>query len=61
MDFSRKARMVSHKATTEVPSSKTYFYAVSRDCVRLAFLIAALNDLNIMTCDIGNAYLNKYG
>jgi Reverse transcriptase (RNA-dependent DNA polymerase) len=31
---------------------------VSRDSVRLAFLIAALNDLDILYCDIGNAYLN---
>jgi Reverse transcriptase (RNA-dependent DNA polymerase) len=30
---------------------------VSRDSVRLAFLIAALNDLNIMAYDVGNAYL----
>ena len=26
--------------------------------MKIAFLIAALNDLDIMTCDIGNAYLN---
>jgi Reverse transcriptase (RNA-dependent DNA polymerase) len=26
--------------------------------VRLAFLIAALNDLDIMACDVRNAYLN---
>ena len=26
--------------------------------MRLAFLLAALNDLDIMACDIGNAYLN---
>jgi hypothetical protein len=31
---------------------------VSRDSVRLAFLIAALNDLEIIACDVGNAYRN---
>ena len=28
------------------------------DFVRIMFLVAALNDLNIKMCDIGNAYLN---
>jgi hypothetical protein len=36
----------------------TYSSVVSRDSVRIMFLIAALNDLNIKMCDIGNAYLN---
>ena len=31
---------------------------LSRDSVRLAFLIAALNDIDIMSCDLENAYLN---
>jgi hypothetical protein len=31
---------------------------VSRESVRIAFLIAALNDLDIMTADISGAYLN---
>ena len=31
---------------------------MSRESVRLAFLIAALNDLNIFVADIGNAYIN---
>ena len=43
---------------TNAPSSITYSSVVSRDSVRLAFLIAELNGLDIMTCDIGNAYLN---
>ena len=32
--------------------------AVSRDSVRIASLVAALNDLDVFDCDIGNAYLN---
>ena len=31
---------------------------VARDTVCITFLNAALNNLDIMSCDIGNAYLN---
>jgi hypothetical protein len=58
MDFSRKARFVAGGHMTDTPSSITYSSVVSRDSVRLAFLIAKLNGLDIMACDIGNAYLN---
>jgi hypothetical protein len=58
MDLTRKARMVAGGHTTETPASLTYSSVVSRDSVRIALLIAALNDLDIMACDIGNAYLN---
>jgi Reverse transcriptase (RNA-dependent DNA polymerase) len=58
MDFSRKARFVAGGHMTVTPASITYSSVVSRDSVRLAFLIAALNDLDILSCDIGNAYLN---
>jgi hypothetical protein len=58
MDFTRKARFVAGGHMTEAPSSVTYSSVVSRDSVRLAFLIAELNGLDIMTCDIGNAYLH---
>ena len=36
----------------------TYSSVVSRESVRLCFLIASLNNLNILAADIGNAYLN---
>ena len=42
----------------EAPPSITYASVVSRESVRIAFLIAALNDLDIEAADIGNAYLN---
>ena len=58
MDFTRKARFVAGGHLTEAPNSLTYSSVVSRDSVKIAFLIAALNDLDVMTCDIGNAYLN---
>jgi hypothetical protein len=31
---------------------------VSLDSVRIAFLLAELNGLEVLSCDIGNAYLN---
>jgi Reverse transcriptase (RNA-dependent DNA polymerase) len=57
-DFTRKARFVAGGHTTETPASITYSSVVSRESVRIAFLLAAVNDLEIMSCDIGNAYLN---
>jgi hypothetical protein len=58
MDFTRKARFVAGGHMTETPNSLTYSSVVSRESVKIAFLIAALNDLDLMSCDIGNAYLN---
>jgi len=58
MDFTRKARYVAGGHMTDPPSSITYASVVSRDSVRIAFMIAALNDIDILACDIGNAYLN---
>ena len=58
MDLTRKARLVAGGHMTEAPASLTYSSVVSRDSIRIAFLITALNGLNVLACDIGNAYLN---
>lgn len=58
MDFTRKARFVAGGHMTEAPNSLTYSSVVSRESVKIAFLIVALYKLDNMTCDIGNAYLN---
>ena len=58
MDFTQKARFVAGGHTTEAPTSTTYSSVASWDSVRIGFLIAALNDLEIMACDLENAYLN---
>ena len=58
MDFTRKARFVADGSRTETPVSVCYSSVVSRDSVRLALLVAALHDLDVFACDIGNAYLN---
>ena len=56
-NFRRKARMVAGGHVTDVPHSMTYSSVVSRDSVRIAFTIAALNGLKVLGCDIQNAYL----
>ena len=43
---------------TDTPTSITYSSVVSHDSVRIALLVAALNDIDIQACDIQNAYLN---
>ena len=55
----RKCRLVAggHKIKDD-GMTITYSSVVSRDSVRIAFLYAALNDLEVMAADIGNAYLN---
>ena len=44
--------------TKAPPLSITYSSVVSRESVRIEFLLVSLNDLDIFACDIGNAYLN---
>jgi hypothetical protein len=58
MGLTRKARFVAGGHTTETPSSLTYSSVVSRDSVQIAFLLAALNNVDVFSCDISNAYLN---
>ena len=56
-NFRRKARLVGGGHTTTDPASINYSSVVSRDSVRIALTIASLNDLDILACDIQNAYL----
>ena len=56
-NFRRKARLVAGGHTTNVPASICYSSVVSRESVRLSLLVAALNDVDILSCDIQNAYL----
>jgi hypothetical protein len=58
MDFTRKARLVAGGHRTKPPETLTYASVVSRDSVRLAFLIAKMNGLEMIMTDIGSAYLN---
>jgi hypothetical protein len=58
MDFTCKARFVAGGHVTEAPSSITYASVVSRESVRIALLIAALNNLEVAGADVQGAYLN---
>ena len=58
MDFTWKARFVAGGHTTDTPGLITYSSVVSRDSARLAFLIAGLNELDVLAGDVTNAYLN---
>ena len=57
-DLRRKARYVAGGHLTHTPPSLTYSSVVSRESVRIGFLLAALNDLDVWAADIQNAYLN---
>ena len=56
-DLRRKSRYVAQGCVTEAPSTITYASVVSRESVRIALTVAALNDLEVKAGDIQNAYL----
>ena len=56
--LARKARFVAGGHMTDPPKDTTYSSVVSRDSVRIFFLLAALNDVDILACDLQNAYVN---
>ena len=56
--FTRKARFCANGSKTDVPKSLSYSSVVSRESVRIAFLLASLNDVEVSACDISGAYLN---
>jgi len=55
--FKRKARLVAGGHMTEAPAVLTYSSVVSRESVRIALTLAALNDLEVKGSDVQNAYL----
>lgn len=58
MDFTQKARFVAGGHMTNPLTMITYSSMVFCDSVHIAFLLAVLNDVPILSTDIGNAYLN---
>ena len=56
-DFRRKSRYVAGGHTIASPPTLTYASVVSRETVRIALTLAALNDLEVKASDIQNAYL----
>jgi hypothetical protein len=53
MDFTRKARLVARGDLTEIPPTLAYSSVVSRESVQIAFLLAALNDIDHLMFDVG--------
>ena len=64
-DFRCKARLVAGGHMTKAPATITYASVVSRETVRIALLMAALNDLNVKVGDVLSTLqlqlLRKYG
>jgi hypothetical protein len=58
-DLTRKARLVAGGHMTDAPKESVYASVVSRDSVRLAFMLASLNDLKVLVGDVQYAYLNE--
>jgi hypothetical protein len=58
-DLRRKSRYITGgHLVKEQPAYNTYSSIVSRESIHISLLLAALNDLNVMSDDISNAYLN---
>jgi hypothetical protein len=56
-DFTRKARFVAGGHLMDAPAQLTYSSVVMRESIHIGFLIATLNGLDILSADVGNAYL----
>jgi hypothetical protein len=56
-DFKRKARLVAGGHKTEAPATITYASVVSGETVRIALMLAALNDLQVKASDVLNVYI----
>jgi hypothetical protein len=56
-DFRRKSRCVAGGHITDTTHEMTYASVVSRETVRIALTLAALNELDVKMADIENAYL----
>ena len=59
MDLTSKARIVAGgHLNKEVSKHITYSSVVTKESVRICFILSALNELDVLSGDIGNAYLN---
>ena len=59
-DGCRKARLVAGSHLTPLPYESVYSSVAALCSLRIAILIGELNGLNLMSSDIGYAYLNSY-
>ena len=58
-NFRRKAQFVVYGHKTKTPAAMNYSSVVYRESVRIARTIAALKELDVLACDIQNAYLTE--
>ena len=56
-NFRHKVRLVLGKHMTKAPATFTYAIVLSRETVRIVFMIATFNDLDVKLINILNAYL----
>ena len=56
-NFRSKSRFVADGHKTKTPAAMSYLSVVSRNSVRIALTIAEFNDLDVLDCDILNAYI----
>ena len=56
-NFRHDSRLVAVGHTTKAPANITYASIVSRETVRIALMIATLNDLEVNSGNILNAYV----
>ena len=56
--FTGKTRFVVGVHMTKPPSSMTFSTVVTRESVRIDFLLAGVNELDVQAANISNAYLN---
>ena len=59
-DGRRKARLVAGGHLTDTPIDSVYSSVVSLRAIRILTFIAELNDLEVWSTDIGNAYLESF-
>ena len=57
MTLQQKSRLMAGGHMTDPPKENVCSSIISRDSIRLAFLSAALNDVNVLAANIQNAYL----
>ena len=58
INFTRKAWIVANGNLIDVPLSMTHTLVVSRDSVRTALMLEAMNGCDILCADVQNNYLN---
>ncbi|KAL7477739.1 hypothetical protein ACHAW6_003535, partial [Cyclotella cf. meneghiniana] len=56
-DFRRKAQLVAGGHMTKTPATLTYASVMSHETIRIALLLAVLNDVYIWVTDVLNAYI----